>query len=267
VPFPRVVYNPGEVGSSPFWHERRVYSRHEAWEYLWVSAAHGPHPYAIPGSAQVIHLQLGETPPLAVRRLMQIWGWKSKRKVEEFLSSLLDLGEIEKGQRTKFGDTYVFAGASPKRVEGDAGGTETGRTRDAGGTIEKDVEKGSKGNNPSPPTGEKRAPVRTRGGRRVAGTETPLPADWEPNDRHAEIALREGRDLGKEADRFKSNAEAKGLVYVSWNSAFSTWLTSEYGKPLNGNGKARSNGRDNDDWRKPIPGDDPANDQAFRWGL
>ena len=177
IPFPRSAYDANETGGSPFWHEKRSLSRHEAWEYLWVHAAHGPHPWAIPGTSQVIQLDTGETPPLAIRKLMQIWGWKSKRKVEEFLFTLLDLGEIVKGQRTKFGDTYVFVGASVRSNQGAANGTETGRTRDADGTIDNKL----RGKDNSPPTGESAE----RGNRlkpvKVRRTPLPMTDDWAPS--------------------------------------------------------------------------------------
>lgn len=223
IPFPRLAYNPGEVGGSPFWHERRSYSRHEAWEYLWVLAAHGPHPFAIPGSSQVVELRTGETPPLAVRRLMQVWGWKSKRKVEDFLFTLQELGEIAKGQRTKFGDTYVFVGASPRKDQGDATGTQPGRNRDAGGTMDNDL---MKGKNTSPPSGEKRA--RTRGSRFV-------PENWTPANeaRLREIAAAQGADFDHEMRKMRDHEFNR--AYTDWDKVAANWMRN-----ATPNGKGRS---------------------------
>lgn len=56
---------------------------------------------------------------------------------------------------------------------------------------------------------------------------TPLPEGWSPSEKHAEIAKDEGRDLGREATKFRETAMAKGYRYVDWNLAFNNWLRND----------------------------------------
>ena len=67
-------------------------------------------------------------------------------------------------------------------------------------------------------------PVKTRT-KRTKAPETPLPADWAPNDAHREQAARLGVDIEREAGRYRDHAEAHGRRLVSWDAGFRTWLS------------------------------------------
>lgn len=53
---------------------------------------------------------------------------------------------------------------------------------------------------------------------------TTMPGDWAPNAKHKQYAEEHKIGLAHEADQFRSNSEAKGSMYVNWDSAFRTWL-------------------------------------------
>jgi hypothetical protein len=69
------------------------------------------------------------------------------------------------------------------------------------------------------------------GGERADGTPkkssrrgTQLPDDWQPNDRHCEIARTERVDLQRALDQFRDWAAAGGVVKKDWNATFNNWL-------------------------------------------
>ena len=51
-----------------------------------------------------------------------------------------------------------------------------------------------------------------------------LPADWEPNAKHREIAIEEGVDVNLEAANFRDHALSKNRKLVNWDAGFRTWL-------------------------------------------
>ena len=53
---------------------------------------------------------------------------------------------------------------------------------------------------------------------------TPLPPDFEPNDRHIALAQRLGVDLREEFGCFCDHHEAKGNTFADWNAALSLWI-------------------------------------------
>lgn len=75
-------------------------------------------------------------------------------------------------------------------------------------------------------SGSPELPVKTRspGGR--AGRKTRLPVDWRPTEEHRVRASELGLNLAREADKFRLHAEATGRLMVSWNAAFSMWLSN-----------------------------------------
>lgn len=79
--------------------------------------------------------------------------------------------------------------------------------------------------------------------KRKRATPTVLPDDWAPTDEHRTRAAELGVDLGREAAKFRSHAEANAREAVSWNAAFTTWLLKapEYRGP-NGSGPRRASG-------------------------
>lgn len=68
----------------------------------------------------------------------------------------------------------------------------------------------------------------TQGARKRA---TQLPSDWAPNDKHGEIAEREGVGLKHEREQFVDFHTAKGSTFKDWDAAFRTWLrnATKYG--------------------------------------
>jgi hypothetical protein len=138
----RKAFLPLEQGGDPFWNEPRVFSRWEAWGYLFsVAARYGEQPWVLRGG-QLITLERGETKPLSVRYLEQRWKW-GKNKVHRFLSTLSDMDRIAVHQRTADGDTYLVVNYNLYQGDRDSSGTDNGtaagQRRDSGGTKEKQV--------------------------------------------------------------------------------------------------------------------------------
>lgn len=125
----RKVFRDVEANGCPFWNEKREFSRYEAWVYLIQAAKYQPISWALP-SARTVELARGETHPLSIRYLMQAWGWGSKKRVDVFLTLLIQRGQLRTGQRTPIGDTYVLVNYELYQGDGDTSGDSTG---DAGG--------------------------------------------------------------------------------------------------------------------------------------
>lgn len=52
----------------------------------------------------------------------------------------------------------------------------------------------------------------------------PLPAGWEPNDKHKEKARAKGVNVDHEAEKFRTWHTSKDSRFASWDQAFHTWL-------------------------------------------
>jgi hypothetical protein len=63
-----------------------------------------------------------------------------------------------------------------------------------------------------------------------------LPDDWQPNDRHREIAEERGVDLQREVFTFRNHAQSNDRRQADWNAAFRTWLGNA--KPAQRPGKS-----------------------------
>lgn len=80
---------------------------------------------------------------------------------------------------------------------------------------------------PSPPDTSVRTepsvepPVNPKGARKRA---TQLPADWQPTDKHRELARELGVDVDRERPQFEDHHAAKGSAFKDWDRAFNTWL-------------------------------------------
>lgn len=57
--------------------------------------------------------------------------------------------------------------------------------------------------------------------------ETPLSADWAPNEQHARKARERGLDLELAVDTFRNHAAANDRRQVDWDASFHTWLNRE----------------------------------------
>lgn len=73
----------------------------------------------------------------------------------------------------------------------------------------------------SPPSAD--AAKQNKRGRKPK-SETPLPADWQPNDKHREMAKAAGLDVVRQSEQFRDHHTAKGSVFKNWDAAFRTWL-------------------------------------------
>ena len=67
---------------------------------------------------------------------------------------------------------------------------------------------------------------------------TPMPEGWEPNEKHRELARREGRDFDREVFKFRDKAGANAYRYADWDKAFSSWLRNENYRAPSSNGAA-----------------------------
>lgn len=56
---------------------------------------------------------------------------------------------------------------------------------------------------------------------------TTRPEDWKPTKAHQDHAALHGLDVELEASAFRSHHDSKGSVFVSWEAAFSTWLSNQ----------------------------------------
>ena len=61
--------------------------------------------------------------------------------------------------------------------------------------------------------------------------ERPLPADWEPTEKHHELAKEQNVDIQAAVVAFKDHAETNDRRARDWNAAFRTWLrkANDYG--------------------------------------
>ena len=66
---------------------------------------------------------------------------------------------------------------------------------------------------------------------------TPMPEGWEPNEKHRELARREGRDFDREVFKFRDKAGANAYRYADWDKAFSSWLRNENYRGPSNNGR------------------------------
>lgn len=199
-----------EAGGCPLWNEKRELSRWEAWIYLIQAASHTAHEYT-PRGVRPLALVRGETRPLSIRYLMQVWGWGSKKRVSAFLEQLITWDRIRVQQRTPNGDTYVVVNYDTYQDGGDSSGDRDGDSSGDKGEVrrkENEVKKEGK-------------PARAR---REKKTEVPLPAEWAPNDQHRTKAAELGLDVEWEAEQFRDRHTALGSLFVDWDAAFRTWL-------------------------------------------
>lgn len=105
----------------------------------------------------------------------------------------------------------------PASQEGGVGGTKSGTSSEPS-LPERGAERSSGGGDGSK-TGRKRPAI-------------PIPDDWKPNDKHAELASTRRLDLAMEAERFRDHAEANDRRQASWDASFRQWLNSPYAQPV-----------------------------------
>jgi hypothetical protein len=233
----RKMYLPPEQGGDPFWNERRVFSRYEAWEYMIQAAAYADHTWAVEGGA-VVRIRRGETRPLSVRTLMKKWGWKSKKRVTAFVQKLMDLERICVAQRTIQGDTYLLVNYEAYQGGGDSDGDTDGDSGgDSGGYSGGDStrEEGKEGE-------VKKVPRKRRASARESWD------TWRPKDGHAELATAQGLDLAVQESMFRDHFIGNGKPLRNRDAAFRNWLRRAKSFDTNGrtHGKARADSRRTD---------------------
>jgi hypothetical protein len=121
----------------PFWGERRVFSKWEAWEDLIQMAAWAPYKKLVGASA--IDLKRGEF-LASIRYLSRRWSWGEK-KVRLFIETLQVMGRIGARARTQEGHVYLLVNYEVYQSKGTALGTAKG----AVGAQVGHKEEGSKG--------------------------------------------------------------------------------------------------------------------------
>ena len=90
--------------TDPFWNEKRVFSKWEAWEWLMKEASWGDRRRVI--GMKVVDLKRGEL-LASVRFLGEAWGWKRSR-VHDYLKLLTDMGRIAGQRETPEGTVYLL---------------------------------------------------------------------------------------------------------------------------------------------------------------
>jgi len=95
-----------------------------------------------------------------------------------------------------------------------------------------------------------------------------LPDDWQPNEKHADLARERGLNLERESAQFRDHAAAKDRRMVDWDAAFRQWLNSSYAKPdpaAPATGKAASRLPRADELELPPDGLSPQ--EYYEWSL
>lgn len=170
----------------------------------------------------VIELDRGEL-VASVRTLADRWRW-SKSRVQRFLSVLENRDSLCSVRGTPAGtvyrivntELYWHAWDSERDSSGTPSGTAAGQQRDKNNNEKKEN------------SSRKRA--------------TKLPSDWKPNEAHQKIAKDEGRDLDREAVKFRDHAAATGRTMKDWDAAFRNWLRSGYSTPNGRHGSRDGSG-------------------------
>jgi hypothetical protein len=156
----RKAYAPLEAGGDPFWNEKRVFSKWEAWEYLIQAAAYADHKRVIGGGIVVI--PRGHTPPLALSYLAEAWGWGEKR-VRNFLKLLVEMDRIRAVSGAPAGTVYLILNYDYYQSTG----------------AEKGTLEGTAGALPGQAEGTPGAPsISSKAGKQESNTDRASPASW-----------------------------------------------------------------------------------------
>lgn len=120
--------------TDPFWTERRVFSRWEAWEDLIQMAAWKAHRRVV--GMTVVDIERGEV-LASLRFLATRWKW-SKNKVAAFLDLLTEMERIKGQRETQAGTVYLVVNYDRYQGDGTSAGTPEGTAqgqhRDSDGT-------------------------------------------------------------------------------------------------------------------------------------
>lgn len=218
----RKAYAPLAAGGDPFWNERRVFSRWEAWEYLLQSAAYADHRRVV--SRHPVTIPRGHTPPLALSFLCEAWGWGSKR-VRNFLDLLVEMDRIRAVAGARTGTVYLVlnydyyqSGGSDKGTDEDVYGARTGQDQGTDGATKRSSKAIKQENALSGDAAKPSGGSRSR----------QIPDDWSPTEAHREMAVRLSVDCDEEAEKFRDHWLAKGEAKKDWDAAFRNWLRNAH---------------------------------------
>lgn len=133
----------------PYWTEKRVYSRAEAWLDCWANMAAWADHKKLVGSRQV-DLKRGEF--LASDRfLMKRWGW-SRGKVRRWIEAATEANEIRPTSETSDGTIYLVVNYGLMQPGGTSLETETVPPSDQDRTKDNEGNKGNEEKDSNPPT-------------------------------------------------------------------------------------------------------------------
>jgi hypothetical protein len=202
----------------PYWAEKRVYSRAEAWLDCWGNmAAYDPYVKIMAG----IRIPLERGQFIASERFLEKrWGW-SRGKVRRFLAKCLNDGELVR----------VTPMNGVCSVNEPDGGT-------IYSVVKYDVYQPRSTNDstndgpPVVPTTDQRETSKTNKTSKASGAKAPrepkrgaqLPEDWKPGEGHVRLAKERNVNLLFEVEQFRDHAKANGRVQKDWDAAFRTWL-------------------------------------------
>lgn len=220
VKIPRHAYE-----SDPFWLEKRVFSRWEAWEWLVQAASWKDRDWCSGGSTRAIRLERGETPPLSARYLGTVWGW-DKMRVIRFMKSLgvTGMNKMRDSKRYSSGDTYIIVDYDTYSGSRD---TERDTERDSSETAVRqvrDTQEERKESNTSLPTVERNTHTRTRAreGTPKSRASKRCPAEWAPKDDHRRLALSLGVDLTSSMEVMRDYTFA--TARSDWDATARNWI-------------------------------------------
>lgn len=222
-------------GHDPIWEAREPFDRRSAWIDLCQLANYRARQRIVNGA--VVSLERGQL--LASERfLAQRWRW-TRAKVRRFMDALVTLQRIV---QKPAGDA-AHAGTVVTLCKYDEYNPLPTKTRPTGDTGEQPE---SNQREAKAEEGEERE--RRKGGARTRATA--LPASWEPNDSHRELATERGVDVGEEAEKFRDHAAANRRRQADWDASFRNWLRIAYPKRPSLGVVEGGGGNVDDEWQK-----------------
>lgn len=186
----------------PFWKERRVFSKAEAWiDILW-EAQHQKTPQDVMIGMQVFKCQYGECLK-SMRTWAKRWGW-SESRVRRFLELLVKMNQIQKMDEIQTTRITVC-----NYMHYDPRVTHERRTSDARATTDKNDKN------------EKNYKYKVK---------VPIPTDLELTPEFISYASSKGIKNGRLPDLFEAftiHHRKKGSKFADWYAAWQTWVRNE----------------------------------------
>ena len=218
--------------SDPFWNERRVFSRSEAWLDLIQRAAWKDHTRLVGGA--VIELARGEI-LASIRFLASAWNW-GEQKVRTFLALLKKMERISTQRETQAGTVYLLVNYDTYQ----GGNTESNTADDTPITHRQHT------HNTKRSSKAVKAEKETTGAR----ASRKAPRSFEPDEASRFLAKELGVDFAYELGKFRDHEFA--TPRSDWQGTWRNWLRKA--AEMQGSKKPKQNGPYNF-WNAPLKGE------------